>query len=127
MYFVFVPASVKQVIDYYSSHSPSIQIYQLIMLVLVIGFSMIRSLKVLAPFSLIANILSIGGKDKLRDRIDNLFNLGLCIIMQYIIQSHLPLNEIPLITKPSEWPVFFASAMYVFEGIALVCDENTFS
>jgi hypothetical protein len=32
------------------------------MLVLVIGFSMIRSLKVLAPFSLIANVLSIGGR-----------------------------------------------------------------
>jgi hypothetical protein len=32
------------------------------MLVLVIGFSMIRSLKVLAPFSLVANVLSIGGR-----------------------------------------------------------------
>jgi hypothetical protein len=63
VYFVFVPASIKQVVDYYSPHSPVIQIYQLIMLILVIGFSMIRSLKVLAPFSLIANIISIAGKE----------------------------------------------------------------
>jgi hypothetical protein len=42
--------------------------------------------------------------------------------MQYVVRSHLPLNELPLITKASDWPVFFASAMYVFEGIALVCD-----
>ena len=62
VYFVFVPASIKQVVDYYSTHSPAIQIYQLIMLVLIIGFSMIRSLKVLAPFSLAANIISIAGK-----------------------------------------------------------------
>jgi proton-coupled amino acid transporter len=62
VYFVFVPASIKQVIDYYSPNSPAIQIYQLIMLGLVIGFSMIRSLKVLAPFSLIANVISIGGE-----------------------------------------------------------------
>ncbi len=41
--------------------------------------------------------------------------------MQYVVRSHLPLNEFPLITKASDWPVFFASAMYVFEGIALVC------
>ncbi|CAF1028316.1 unnamed protein product [Adineta steineri] len=105
VYFVFVPASIKQVVDYYSTNSPTIHIYQLIMLVLVIGFSMIRSLKVLAPFSLIANIISIG---------------GLCIIMQYVVRSHLPLDQLPLITKPADWPVFFASAMYVFEGIALV-------
>jgi hypothetical protein len=32
------------------------------MLILVIGFSMIGSLKVLAPFSLAANVISIGGK-----------------------------------------------------------------
>ncbi|CAF1101490.1 unnamed protein product [Rotaria sordida] len=105
VYFVFVPASVKQVVDFYSTRSPVIQIYQLIMLVLIIGFSMIRSLKVLAPFSLAANIITIG---------------GLCIIMQYVVRSHIPLNELPLITKASDWPVFFASAMYVFEGIALV-------
>lgn len=41
--------------------------------------------------------------------------------MEYIIRSHELLNELPLITKPVEWPVFFSSAMYVFEGIALVC------
>ncbi len=32
------------------------------MLILVIGFSMIRNLKLLAPFSLTANIITIGGK-----------------------------------------------------------------
>jgi proton-coupled amino acid transporter len=105
VYFVFVPASIKQVIDYYTGHSPPIQIYQLMMLILVIGFSMIRNLKVLAPFSLAANIISIG---------------GLFIIMQYIVRDHKPFKELPLITPPKDWPVFFASAMYVFEGIALV-------
>jgi proton-coupled amino acid transporter len=62
VYFVFVPASIKQVIDQYISNSPPIQVYQFIMLILIIGFSMIRSLKVLAPFSLAANVISIGGK-----------------------------------------------------------------
>lgn len=63
VYFVFVPASIKQVVDYYHPNSPAIQVYQLIMLILIIGFSMIRSLKVLAPFSLVANVISIAGKD----------------------------------------------------------------
>jgi hypothetical protein len=86
---------------------------------------MIRSLKVLAPFSLAANILSIGGKEieLIKKRVKKLF-IGLCIIMQYIVRTHLPLNEFPLITKASDWPVFFASAMYVFEGIALVCSQE---
>jgi hypothetical protein len=43
--------------------------------------------------------------------------------MQYVVRDHIPLNELPLITPPSNWPVFFASAMYVFEGIGLVCIE----
>jgi proton-coupled amino acid transporter len=64
VYFVFVPASIKQVADHYFAHSPPILVYQLVMLVMVIGFSMIRSLKVLAPFSLAANIITIGGKKK---------------------------------------------------------------
>ena len=61
VYFVFVPASIKQVIDHYYEHSVPIQIYQIIMLIFVIGFSMIRNLKVMAPFSLAANIITIGG------------------------------------------------------------------
>ena len=46
--------------------------------------------------------------------------VGLFVIMQYVIRSHKPLKDLPLITSPAQWPVFFASAMYVFEGIALV-------
>jgi hypothetical protein len=44
--------------------------------------------------------------------------------MQHVIRDHIPLNQLPLITPASEWPVFFASAMYVFEGIALVCIDD---
>ncbi|CAF0809722.1 unnamed protein product [Adineta steineri] len=105
VYFVFVPASIKQVVDHYFVHNLPIQVYQFIMLLLVIGFSFIRSLKVLAPISLAANIITIG---------------GLIVIMQYVVQDHIPLKQLPLITPPSEWPVFFAAAMYVFEGIGLV-------
>ncbi len=92
---------------------------------LVISFSFIRSLKVLAPFSLAANIITIGGKkiEKWQSNQSSYLSLGLIIIMQYIVRDHIPLNELPLITPPSNWPVFFASAMYVFEGIGLVCIE----
>lgn len=40
--------------------------------------------------------------------------------MQYLVRDHIPFSKLPLITPASDWPVFFASAMYVFEGIALV-------
>ena len=40
--------------------------------------------------------------------------------MQYVVRSHISFGDLPLVTKVAEWPVFFASAMYVFEGIALV-------
>lgn len=40
--------------------------------------------------------------------------------MQYIVRDLLPVKEFPLITPSTEWPVFFATAMYVFEGIGLV-------
>jgi hypothetical protein len=44
--------------------------------------------------------------------------------MQYVIRDHIAFNKLPLITPHTDWPVFFASAMYVFEGIALVCILN---
>lgn len=40
--------------------------------------------------------------------------------MQYVVRDHIPLKELPLITPAADWPVFFASAMYAFEGIGLV-------
>lgn len=125
VYFVFVPVSIKQVIDHYYQHSPPIQVYQIIMLIFVIGFSMIRNLKVMAPFSLAANIITIGGTKKEHDdEIYFCFRLGLFIIMQYVVRDHIPFSKLPLITPASDWPVFFASAMYVFEGIALVRIER---
>ncbi|CAF0857460.1 unnamed protein product, partial [Didymodactylos carnosus] len=95
----------KQVVDHYHPHNIPIQIYMLLMLIAIIAFSFIKSLKVLAPFSLIANIIQLA---------------GLLIIMQYVIRSHLPLDQLPLITPAKNWPMFFASAMYTFEGIGLV-------
>lgn len=44
--------------------------------------------------------------------------------MQYVVQDHIPFDQLPSITPPADWPVFFASAMYVFEGIALVRIER---
>ena len=44
--------------------------------------------------------------------------------MQYVVRSHIPFEQLPLVTKVTEWPVFFASAMYVFEGIALVGETD---
>ncbi|CAF0765356.1 unnamed protein product [Didymodactylos carnosus] len=105
VYFVFVSASIKQVVDYYYIYNMPIQIYMVLILIPIMGFSFIKSLKVLAPFSLIANIIQLA---------------GLVIIMQYVVRTHIPFDQLPLITPPKSWPIYFASAMYMFEGIGLV-------
>jgi len=65
---------------------------------------------------------------EVNDKIDKfhllILSLGLFVIMQYIVRDHIPFKDLPLITPHSDWPVFFASSMYVFEGIALVCILN---
>lgn len=60
-YIVFVATNVKQIVDYYVVEL-DVKIHMLILLVPLILLNCIRNLKVLAPFSSLANVITFVGK-----------------------------------------------------------------
>jgi len=79
--------------------------YMLMMLPLVIAMNLIRNLKYLAPFSMIANFL-----------------VGTCmtITFWYVFQDLPPIKSVPYITDWHKWPLFFGTAIFALEGIGVV-------
>lgn len=70
-------------------------------------FCLIKNLKILAPFSTLANGLMISSM--------------LVILYELFFNGKLkPMNELELVASYTTWPIYFSSAIYAFEGISLV-------
>lgn len=105
VYNVFVAKNLKQVIEYYNHIDINIRLYILMLLIPLILVNLIRSLKFLAPFSLIANIL---------------MGLGICFTMYYITSDLPPTTDRPSVAPVEHWPMFFGNVIFALEGIGVV-------
>ncbi|CAL8115866.1 unnamed protein product [Orchesella dallaii] len=108
VYFVFVAQNLKHVFDPYMGTWP-LQSYMALLLVPMILLNYVRNLKLLAPFSMIANIFMA---------------IGLGIIFYYVFRDPLPSIHRPDFHSGfSSWkqlPLYFGTAIYAFEGIGMV-------
>jgi hypothetical protein len=66
---------------------------------------MIRHLRALSPFSLVANIIYI---------------IAFVITLEYLFTSHEPSSRLPFIASINSMPLFFGTVMFAFEGVVLV-------
>jgi solute carrier family 36 (proton-coupled amino acid transporter) len=107
VYYVFIPTNIKQVVDYYQpANTISIEIYMCFLLLPLVLFCMVKDLKILAPFSTFANVLMI---------------FGMIVIMFELVTGDVkPFSQIDLVASYEDWPKFYSSAIYAFEGISLV-------
>lgn len=94
-----------QVVDFYTESHMDVRWYMLIMLPLLIAMNLIRNLKYLAPFSMIANFL-----------------VGTCMIITfwYVFQDMPSTKTVDYITDWHKWPLFFGTAIFALEGIGVV-------
>lgn len=105
VYIVFVSKNVKQVVDHHSQSDLDIRWYMAALLPLLIPMNLIRNLKYLSPFSMVANILVASG-------------MGITF---YYIFSDLPsVSTVPAIVSIEKWPMFFGTAIFALEGIGVV-------
>lgn len=79
--------------------------YMLALLPLLILMNLIRNLKFLAPFSMIANIL---------------IGTSLGIILYYIFLEVPSFNSRPAFASVETLPLFFGTAIFALEGIGVV-------
>lgn len=94
-----------QVFDVYIDIDLNIRWFMLILLPLVIAMNLIRNLKYLAPFSMIANVL-----------------VGTCmtITFWYVFQNVPSTKTVPYMAEWEKWPLFFGTAIFALEGIGVV-------
>lgn len=106
VYNVFVAKNLKQVVEHYSAHNPiDLRIYIFFLLGPLILINLIRNLKHLAPFSIIANIL---------------MGTGVAITMYYIFVDLPSASSRPAIADLHKLPMFFGTVIFALEGIGVV-------
>lgn len=71
-----------------------------------IVLNLIRSLKFLAPFSMIANLFT---------------GAAMCITFYYVFQDLPSVGARPQMAEWTQLPLFFGTAIFALEGIGVVC------
>ncbi|CRK91300.1 CLUMA_CG004977, isoform A [Clunio marinus] len=104
VYFLFVGEHLKQVFDFYG-YELDVQLWIVILLVPILLTAVIRTLKILAIISTIANVFMI---------------LGIFLTIGYAATDLPPISDRDLIADYMRLPLFFGTVLYSFEGIALV-------
>ncbi|XP_033191566.1 proton-coupled amino acid transporter-like protein pathetic isoform X2 [Bombus vosnesenskii] len=105
VYIVFISTNIKGVVDYYTETDRDVRFYMAALLPFLIAFSLVRNLKFLAPFSMIANIL---------------IATGMGITFYYIFSDLPSISDLPNFSSWSQLPLFFGTAIFALEGIGVV-------
>lgn len=106
VYNVFVATNVKQVIEHYCQFEYDLRWYILVMLPFLILINLIRNLKSMAVFSVIANVF-----------------VSLCLVVTayYIFRDDLPApSERAAVADYKRMPLFFGTAVFALEAIGVV-------
>lgn len=96
---------VSQVVDVNFGMDIDLRYYMLALLPLLISMNLIRNLKYLAPFSMVANIL---------------IGTGMGITFYYIFQDLPAVSSRPSFSTIHQLPIFFGTAIFALEGIGVV-------
>lgn len=107
VYIVFLSENIRKV--FYPETDPDDdskdRLYMTYILPFIVALSLIPSLRILAPFSAVANVLTY---------------CGLAIIFYNLFQDVPPVSSRVLIGRWQDLPQFYGAALYGFEGIGLV-------
>lgn len=107
VYFVFISTNIKQIMDYYG-YELDVHYHMIVILAPILLSCLVRNLKFLAPLSTIANFLML---------------TGIVITLYYTCQG--PFEPSDHIASWEQFPLFFGTALFAFEGIGLVLPLQT--
>ncbi|XP_050540820.1 proton-coupled amino acid transporter-like protein CG1139 isoform X2 [Daktulosphaira vitifoliae] len=105
VYIVFISSNLKAIADNYSSDSIDIRMYMVYMIVPLILICSIRNLKLLAPFSSVANCFSL---------------LSFALIFYYIFRDLPSLSSREPVGTIKSIPLFFGTVLFAMEAIGMV-------
>ncbi|XP_077301348.1 proton-coupled amino acid transporter-like protein acs [Arctopsyche grandis] len=105
VYVVFVSENIKSVVDLHMGVETSIKLYMTIILLPLIFINWVRSLKYLAPFSSLANAITI---------------VSFGIILYYIMREVPTFEGKEALGHVSEFPLFFGTVLFALEAIGVM-------
>lgn len=105
IYLVFVATNVKQVVDFYGDNGITIRYWIMIVTVPLIFMCLVRNLKFLTPFSMIANLLMF---------------VGIIITFTYIFTDLPAPSQRDGVAELVQFPLFFGTVIFALEGIGVV-------
>lgn len=103
VYIVFVARNIKEFVDQW--YKLEVEYYCLILLLPLILLNCIRNLKLLAPFSTLANVITF---------------IGIGLILSYVLQDLPSLSEREPFGDISEFPLFFGTTLFAIEAVGVV-------
>ncbi|XP_043286121.1 proton-coupled amino acid transporter-like protein CG1139 [Venturia canescens] len=104
VYIVFIATNIKQVADEYWTHL-SIEIHMLILLVPLTLINYVRNLKLLAPFSTVANVITF---------------IGLGMILAYVFDGLPPLSEREMVGSLRNFSLYFGTTLFALEAVGVI-------
>lgn len=110
VYIVFISGNVKQIVDHHMGYVDTdegvdVRIFMAALLPLLIALALVRNLKHLSPFSMVANFL---------------IAIGMAITFYYIFKDPLSMEGKAQFASIQQLPIFFGTAIFALEGIGVV-------
>merc|ERR1719210_1215292 len=109
VYALFIAQNIQPIIVHYGGDSVASLTYRhylLMVLPFMLAMCLVKNLRYLSPFSIIANIIQ---------------SVGLGIIFYYIFNTGLrPSDTLPWFASSDRLPLFFGTAIFAIEGISVV-------
>lgn len=104
VYIMFVATNIKQVADYYWEPL-DVRIYMCFLLIPLVLITYIRNLKLLAPFSQLANIITF---------------VAIGITLYYIFQNLPPINSVPMVGEARNYVLYVGTTLFALEAVGVV-------
>ncbi|XP_059615528.1 proton-coupled amino acid transporter-like protein CG1139 [Phlebotomus argentipes] len=105
VYVVFVSSNIKSIVDYYTEEPTDVRLFMLIILLPLILINWVRNLKYLAPFSTIANFITL---------------ISFGIILYYIFREPISFEGLVPVGKLRDFPLFFGTVLFALEAIGVI-------
>ena len=96
-------------VDSYIPGDVSVYVYMVGIIIPWVLLCWIRDLKILTPFSMMANVLII---------------VGMVITFIYLLHDLPPISERKAFASWSQLPLYFGTTIYAFEGIGVVSEGD---
>lgn len=85
----------------------NVRYYMIMLLIPLLAINLVRNLKLLVPFSELANVITFA---------------GLGIVLWYIFNNLPPISSRPLIGDPRKYTLFVGTTLFAVEAFGVVSD-----